>query len=113
MSTDRTTEILNYLSAISREVGALRAEMKSRFEEVNGRFEEVNGHFEEVNGRFEKVDGRFDRLEAEMRAGFEAVRTDIRRLGRKIDVMNQDLIDLRGDQRDLEQRMDALERKQG
>ena len=92
MSTDRTTEILNYLSAISREIGAFRTE---------------------VQGRFEKVEGRLDQLEAEMRAGFETMRTDIRRLGRKVDVMNQDLLDLRANQRDLEQRMDALERKQG
>lgn len=28
MSEDRTTEILNYLSAISRDVGALRTEMR-------------------------------------------------------------------------------------
>ena len=98
MSTDRTTEILNYLSAISREVGAFRAEMKSRFEEVNG--------------RFEKVDGRFDRLEAEMRAGFEAVRGDVRPLAQKIEVLTQDSMNLRADQRDLRVRVDALERKQ-
>lgn len=32
MSTDRTTEILNYLSAISREVGELKSEMQRRFD---------------------------------------------------------------------------------
>jgi predicted nuclease with TOPRIM domain len=119
MSTDRTTEILNYLSAISREVGALRTEMQNRFEEVNGRFDEVNGRFEEVNGRFEKVDSRFgevnsrfDRLEAEMREGFKAVRTDIRLLQRQFDVMAQDLIILRRDHRDHEVRLVALEPKQ-
>jgi hypothetical protein len=34
MSTDRLTEILNYLSAISREVGELRAEMNARLERI-------------------------------------------------------------------------------
>ncbi len=105
MSTDRTTEILNYLSAISREVGALRTEMKNRFDEVNGRFEEVES-------RLDKAESRFDRLEAEMRAGFAAVRADVRHLADKVDVMNQDLLDLRANQRGLEKRMDALERKQ-
>lgn len=34
MSTDRTTEILNYLSAISREVGDMRKEMNTRLERI-------------------------------------------------------------------------------
>jgi hypothetical protein len=34
MSTDRTTEILNYLSAISREVGEIRADMTARLERI-------------------------------------------------------------------------------
>ncbi|HJR09727.1 MAG TPA: hypothetical protein VJ842_20875 [Pyrinomonadaceae bacterium] len=34
MSTDRTTEILNYLSAISREVGELRTEMNTRLDRI-------------------------------------------------------------------------------
>ncbi|HEX8072244.1 MAG TPA: hypothetical protein VF546_20025 [Pyrinomonadaceae bacterium] len=59
MSKDRTAEILNYVSAISREVGILRTEMHSRFDEH---------------------DRRFEHLETEMRAGFEAVRADVRHL---------------------------------
>ncbi|HVF55806.1 MAG TPA: hypothetical protein VM934_06625 [Pyrinomonadaceae bacterium] len=62
MSADRLTEIINYLSAMSRDVGELRAEMRTRFDEVNSRFDEV--------------------------------RADIRHLSRKVDVMNQDLLDL-------------------
>lgn len=73
MSTDRTTEILNYLSAISREVGELRAEM---------------------------------------RTNFEAIRADLRRLERKVEVMTQDVMDVRANQRDLESRVRALESKQ-
>ncbi len=34
MSIDRTTEILNYLSAISREVGEFRTEMNARLERM-------------------------------------------------------------------------------
>ncbi len=87
MSSDRFTEILNYLSAISREVAELRAEIK-----------EMRAEIKEVRG--------------EMRVNFEAVRGDVRHLARKVDVMNQDLLDLRANQRDLEGRMDALESKQ-
>lgn len=83
MSSDRLTEVLNYLSALSREIGLLRTEMRTRF----------------------------DQLEAEMRANFETVHADVRHLARKVELMNQDLLDLRADQRDLEVRMDALESK--
>ncbi len=45
MSADRTAEILNCLSAISRKVGELRTEMRQRFEgvenEMRRRFEGV------------------------------------------------------------------------
>lgn len=34
MSTDRTTEILNYLSAISREVGEMRTEIGGRLDRI-------------------------------------------------------------------------------
>ena len=85
MSTDRLTEILNYLSAMSREVGDFRQETKSRF----------------------------DRIETEMRAGFEQVRTDVRQLKHKIEILTEDSMELRADQRDLRKRADVLERKVG
>ena len=57
MSADRTAEILNYLSAISREVGELRAEMRQRFEGVEN---EIKGLRREVR----EVKRRLDRIEA-------------------------------------------------
>ncbi|HEV7843195.1 MAG TPA: hypothetical protein VGO69_05830 [Pyrinomonadaceae bacterium] len=46
MSTDRTTEMLNYLSAISRDVGELRTEVRELRNEVRA------------------ITSRLDRLEA-------------------------------------------------
>lgn len=57
MSADRTAEILNYLNAISREVGELRAEMRQRFEGVEN---EIKGLRREVR----EVKRRLDRIEA-------------------------------------------------
>lgn len=34
MSTDRTTEMLNFLSAISREIGEMRVEVNKRLEHI-------------------------------------------------------------------------------
>ncbi|MBA3714794.1 MAG: hypothetical protein H0W76_20425 [Pyrinomonadaceae bacterium] len=76
MSTNHFTEILNYQSAMSRDVG----EMRARFDEVNTRFDEV--------------------------------RADIRHLARKVELLNQDSLNLRASQRDLEARMDNFDSKQ-
>ena len=63
MSTDRTTEILNYLSAISREVGELRTEMNARFAEVNTRLDRIETEVARI-GREQRLQGRrLDRIE--------------------------------------------------
>ena len=116
MSSDRTTEILNYVSAISREVGALRMEMKTRFEQLETEMGTVKAEVGTVKAEmrtgFAQLETRMSGIETEMRTGFEGVRGDVRHLGRKVDIMNQDLLKVRADQRDLEGHMDALERKQ-
>ncbi|HZH31634.1 MAG TPA: hypothetical protein VEY11_12800 [Pyrinomonadaceae bacterium] len=50
MSTDRTTEILNYLSAISRDVGELRTEMNARFDRLEAEVARI--------GREQRLQGR-------------------------------------------------------
>ncbi|HZH90141.1 MAG TPA: hypothetical protein VEX70_05895 [Pyrinomonadaceae bacterium] len=87
MSTDRTTEILNYLSAISRDVGELRTEMNSLRADMNV---------------------RFDRLEAEVnRIGREQ-----RLQGQRLDRIEGMLLIMRGDVSELQDRVDTLEGKQ-
>ncbi len=87
MSTDRFTEILNYLSAMSRDIGELRSEMR---------------------GRFDETDAKLTKLEDQL----TEVRSDIRHLARKVELLNQDSLDLRADAREMEVRVGALERKQ-
>jgi septal ring factor EnvC (AmiA/AmiB activator) len=82
MSTDRTAEMLNYLSAISRDVGELRKEMGELRQEV------------------EKINTRLDRIEREMRQ-------HTKRLDR-IEAMT---LTGRADIEDLQDRMDAVEEK--
>jgi predicted nuclease with TOPRIM domain len=76
MSTDRTTEILNYLSAISREVGELRTEMNARFSEVNTRLERIERELRQ-HGR------RLDRIESLVLT----TRADIDELQERVDVL--------------------------
>ncbi len=97
MSTDRLTEILNYLSAMSRDVGEFRQETRARFDGLET--------------RIEQVEIRIEKLETEMRAGFEQVRTDIRQPKRKIEILTEDSMELCVDGRDLRKRMEAVETK--
>ena len=48
MSTDRTTEMLNYLSAIGREVGEMRVEMNARLDHLETRFDKLEADVKEI-----------------------------------------------------------------
>jgi hypothetical protein len=63
MSTDRTAEMLNYLSAISREVGEFRAETNARLTEVNARFTEMGTKFDRIERELRQHTKRPDRIE--------------------------------------------------
>jgi DNA anti-recombination protein RmuC len=71
MSTDRFTEILNYLSAISRDVGELRQEFRQFRDETNARFERIEQRLDRMEQRLEKIEReqrqttrRLDRIES-------------------------------------------------
>jgi chromosome segregation ATPase len=86
MSTDRTAEMLNYLSAISRDVGELRREIGELRADMNTRFAEVNA--------------RLDRVERELR-----------QQGKRLDRIEGMTLTTRADVEDLQDRVDALEEK--
>jgi BMFP domain-containing protein YqiC len=94
MSTDRTTEILNYLSAISREVGELRTEM-------NARFAEVNAHLSEQSARLDRIETEVARIGREQRLQ-----------GRTLDRIGSVVLTARADIDELQERVDTLEGKQ-
>jgi chromosome segregation ATPase len=64
MSTDRTAEMLNYLSAISREVGELRKEMGELRNEMNARFTEVGTRLDRIERELRQHTKRLDRIES-------------------------------------------------
>ncbi len=86
MSTDRTTEMLNYLSAISREVGEMRVEMNARLDRL------------EI--RLDHIESRFDKLEA-----------DVKEIRRDIKLLREDAHRLRLDHEETKERVAALEVK--
>lgn len=65
MSADRTTEILNYLSAISREVGEMRQEMNARLSRLESDVRGIHTRLDRLEARI--LDGRADQRELEDR----------------------------------------------
>jgi hypothetical protein len=92
MNEDRSKEILNYISAMARDMGEFRAETQTRLE---------------------KLDTRIGGLEAEARAGFEDVRKDLRRLRYSFEHVAEVTTELKIENRDLRKRVEVLEKKVG
>jgi chromosome segregation ATPase len=85
MSTDRTAEMLNYLSAISRDVGELRKEMGELRAEMNVRFTEMGTRLDRVEREMRQHTKRLDRIEAMTLTG----RADIEDLQDRVDALKE------------------------
>ena len=92
MSKDRFAEILNYLSAMSREIGTFRTEM---------------------NNRLDRLESRTDQLETKVDTGFEEVNRRIRLLHHKFEFVREDLMEVKVENRDLRKRVEVIEKKVG
>ena len=69
MSNDRTTEILNYLTAISRDVGELRAEIKqmsTQLIEINARLDRIEREQKRQGRRLERIEGQVQTMRADV-----------------------------------------------
>jgi hypothetical protein len=106
-------------------------------ERVFARFDSIDACFGTVDARFDAMEVRFDAMEARFDARFDAldsrvqalesksldtkpiweralaeilnIKERVENIERKFDVLTLDMMQLRGDQRRVEKRMDALE----
>ena len=105
---------------------AIEIGFNTRFDAIDARFTSMDARFDVMDARFDTVDVRLDGLDSRVQA-LEAkaldtkpiweralaeileVRKGVEDLNRKIDVLNQDVLQVRADQRRVEKRMDHLE----
>ena len=98
----------------------------ARFDAIDARFDTMEARFSGLEARLDRVDARLDGLDTSVQA-LEAraldtkpiweralaeillVRQGVEDLNRKIDVLNQDVLQVRADHRRVEKRMDSLE----
>ncbi len=115
MSEDRTRDLSANRSFEER--------VFARFDAMEARFDAMEVRFD---ARFDGLDGRVQALEAksldtkpiweralaeihEVQQGVEEVKGRVESIERKFDVLILDMMQLRGDQRRVDKRMDALE----
>ena len=122
MSEDRTQELPDNRSFQER--------VFARFDAIDGRFGTVDARFDAMESRFDRrfdsLDTRVQALEAraldtkpiweralteilEVKQGVEEVKGRVENIERKFDVLALDMMQLRGDQRRVEKRMEGLE----
>ena len=120
MSEDRTRELPDDRSFEER-VFARFDSMDARFATVDARFDTMEARFDAVDARLAGLDTRVQALEAKAydtkpiweRALAEIlnVKERVENIERKFNVLIQDMMQLRGDQRRVEDQFDALKSK--
>ncbi|HSE25965.1 MAG TPA: hypothetical protein VLB68_30135 [Pyrinomonadaceae bacterium] len=100
------------LIAIAETNAAMRngfAIVGNAIDQINARLDVMDKRFDNVDARFEAIDKRFDGVDA----GFETLSTELndglRGVERKIEVLNQDLLELKADQRYVDSRLQKIE----
>jgi DNA anti-recombination protein RmuC len=86
--------------------------LETIMESINMLAVEMRAGFARIEQQFGETGKRLDSLQSELTETREEMRTGFRKFGHKIDALNQDLLDLKADMRDLVSRMDAAEVKQ-
>lgn len=98
---------------------SMEVRFNARFDAIDARFNAMDARFDAMDVRLDGLDGRVQALEVRAldtkpiweRALAEIleVRKGVEDLNRKIDVLNQDVLQVRADQRRVEKRMYELE----
>ncbi len=94
MSTDRTTEILNYLSAMSRDIGEFRTETRTQIGALHTQVGELRTQVGKVS------------------TGLDELRKEVRALTNRFNRLAARLLDAHADVDELDIRVTALEGKQ-
>ena len=127
MSEDRTLDLPDNRSFEERVFARFDA-MKSRFDAMESRFDTMEARFDTMEARFDAVDARLAGLDTRVQvlearaydtkpiweralAEILTVKERLENIERKFDLLIQDMMQLRGDQRRVEGQFDALKSK--
>lgn len=123
MSTDRTAEILKYMSAMSRDIGEFRTETRAQIGrlqtqiselrvEMHTQVGELRTGLDEVRTGLDEGRIGLNELRTEMRTGFSELRKEVRALTNGLARFQARILETHADVDDLDIRVSALEGKQ-
>ena len=105
-------EIGEVRAELKREIGEVRAELTETRTELKREIGEVRAELAETRAELKREIGEVRAELMETRAELKAEMKDgFRKLGSKMEVLNEDLLTLRADQRLLDRRVESLESK--
>ena len=88
--------------------------IEGRLDAIEGRLDAIEGRLDAIEGRLSAVEGRLDAVEQKLDR-LEVIETELRHLRRRIEGMigelSRDVVEVRAAQRDLEDRLEKLEKK--
>lgn len=91
-------------------------EVKKRLDDIfeylvrlTDRSERLEGEIRELRGEVNGLRGEVTGLRTEMKAGFAKVEKELRTMNGKLGLLQEDVLTVRADQRDLEKRVGTIE----
>lgn len=78
-------------------------------EKVDAGFADMNARFSSINERLDKMDQRFEHMDERITVLATGVDQELPKVNRKLDVLNQWLLESRADHHDVESRLEKLE----
>jgi chromosome segregation ATPase len=100
----RLSNVENRLSNVEGRLSALEDRVDRRFQDTRPIWEQVLVRLEGVEGQLVSYGGRLDGFE-------EALRSSLQRFGEQVQMLAEDVFDVRAAQRGLRKRVDLLESK--
>ena len=83
----------------------------NQFEQLFGMMTKTVLSTQELNEKSGKLEQKFDEFRDETRQSFVEVKKELRQMNRKVNVLTQDVFEVRTENKDLEDRIEVLEEK--
>ncbi len=106
METKPTIEtVLERLSVIVSMVSDMDSRITNRLDALEARVSRVESRLEALEVRVSGVESRLDALETQLKEGFQKVNDGLEMMKYKLEIMTQDIMDVRAAMRKLDRRI--------
>jgi chromosome segregation ATPase len=101
MVSDMDSRITNRLDALEARVSGVESRLEAFEAQVSG----VESRLEALEARVSGVESRLDALETQLKEGFQKVNDGLEMMKYKLEIMTQDIMDVRAAMRKLDRRI--------